>query len=63
MLNQPAIAAVLQRFKAGELTASQVEAWAEMIEGREDIDLDATAREAIFQLANPIINGPIAGVA
>lgn len=52
---------VLRRFQAGELTAADVEAWADLIECREDIDnqpeRDEEILEAIYVLANPVLNG------
>lgn len=54
---------VLRRFQAGELTAADVEAWADLIECREDIDYqperDEEILEAIYVLANPVLNGPL----
>jgi hypothetical protein len=54
---------VLSRFRSGALSAEQVEKWANAIEGREDIDLEAQnrelLREAIFALANPDLQGDI----
>ncbi|MFK0687529.1 hypothetical protein ACFX5Q_04855 [Mesorhizobium sp. IMUNJ 23033] len=55
------ILSVLRRFQAGELTAADVEAWADLIECREDIDYqperDEEILEAIYVLANPVLNG------
>ena len=53
------IASVLHRYEAGELSAAEVEDWANLIEGREDIDLDDRTSEAIFDLANPVLQGPL----
>lgn len=57
------IAAVLRRWRAGELPAESVRAWAEALEIREDVGLEAAAADAvegvIFWLANPEINGPL----
>ena len=57
------ILSVLQRFQSGELTAADVEAWADLIECREDIDYqperDEEILEAIYVLANPVLNGPL----
>ncbi|MFB9978314.1 hypothetical protein ACFSQQ_17255 [Mesorhizobium kowhaii] len=57
------ILSVLRRFQAGELTAADVEAWADLIECREDIDYqperDEEILEAIYVLANPVLNGSL----
>jgi hypothetical protein len=54
---------VLHRFKAGELTARDVEDWANAIEGRDDIGLgDSMAlRDVLFDLANPVLEGAMEG--
>ena len=57
------VASILRRYTAGELSAEQVEAWANLIEVRDDIEFDASANDAIRYLANPLINGPLAEVA
>jgi hypothetical protein len=52
---------MLERFLSGDLTSGDLERWANAIEGREDIGLDADAadalKEVIFELANPLIQG------
>ncbi|QDP22687.1 hypothetical protein [Bradyrhizobium cosmicum] len=57
------IAAVLDRYSRGEIDASTVEEWANLVECREDIDFEAGFEEliqaAIFDLANPILNGEL----
>jgi len=54
---------VLEEYLAGRRTAAAVEQWAEAIEGRDDIGLDASARavlsEVIFELANPALCHPL----
>lgn len=54
---------VLGRYASGELSAEQVEAWANLIEGREDIEMDSEGRgpiaQAIQVLANPLLEGPL----
>ncbi len=51
---------VLKRFQLGELNAIEVKDWANAIERREDIELQASHRntldEMVFWLANPEIN-------
>lgn len=54
------VLSILEQFRAGSLTAEEVQAWANRIEGRDDIDSEQDAvNEAIFWLANPSINYPI----
>lgn len=54
---------VLKRYLDGELSEDDVNGWANLIEMREDIKLDAThedlLKELIFELANPEINGKL----
>ena len=53
---------ILTRFISHELSASQVESWADLIECRDDIDLSGeagTLAEIIFRLANPSLREPI----
>jgi len=53
----------LRRFKSGGLSAQQAESWANVIEGREDIGVESDNREllneAIFDLANPDLQGSL----
>lgn len=52
---------MLERLLSGELTSGDLEQWANAIEGRDDIGLDADAsdalKEVIFELANPSLQG------
>ena len=54
---------ILERYVHGELLANEVEAWANAIEGREDIDYEKgfehLIEEAIFRLANPLLTAPL----
>jgi hypothetical protein len=54
---------VLKTFQDGEYVAGDVERWANAVEGRDDIGLDDEAapllKEAIFDLANPSLQGAI----
>ena len=54
---------ILDRFLAGDLSAVQVEDWANSVECRDDIEMEAShegaLENAIFLLANPEINFPI----
>jgi hypothetical protein len=54
------IGAVLRQFLAGAIEASDVEAWADALEPRDDVEL-ATEEcvEAIFTLANPTLEGQL----
>jgi hypothetical protein len=51
---------VLVRYVGGQLSGDYVSAWAEAIEGRDDIGIEETSREKlssmIFELANQRIN-------
>jgi len=61
-LDAAAVASVLRRHAVGEFTDDQVEHWANLVEARDDIDFTQEASEAVFWLANPSINGPLAEV-
>jgi hypothetical protein len=54
---------ILLRFLAGDLNAIELEEWANLIEGREDITFEVEHEEAIkdviYCLANPILQGEI----
>lgn len=47
------VISTLERFLSGELSALDVEEWANLIEMREDIEFDAVTKDAIWELANP----------
>lgn len=57
------IRGVLDRYLGGFLTADEVESWANLIEGRDDIGVDPVHHELIQQvlheLANPLITQPL----
>ena len=54
------LVAILSRLTAGELSAEEVEDWANAIEGREDVALAGEpVEQALFHLANPLITEPI----
>lgn len=44
---------VLERYANGELSARDVETWANLVEGREDIEIEENDRVLLFELANP----------
>lgn len=52
---------VLRRFLGGEFDRDTIERWANALEGREDIRLDApiaaALKQVIFELANPTLAG------
>lgn len=50
------IEGVIDRFEAGEISATEVEDWANLIEGREHIAMSETVTEGIYWLANPTLN-------
>jgi hypothetical protein len=51
---------ILRRFLAGGLAAEAVEAWADLVEVRDDIEFqDDQVSDIIFVLANPMINGAL----
>lgn len=54
---------LLNRFLVGERTAEELEAWANLIEGREDLEFEDQQSEAIenvvYSLANPVLQGAI----
>lgn len=61
------IASVLNGFLAGQLDAGAVEEWANLVECREDITFERreeeTVADAIFDLANPALQGPLGEIA
>ncbi len=62
-LTGQAVASVVQRYQRGELTADQVGQWANLVECKDDIDLTPDAAEAIFDLANPELQGSLPEIA
>ena len=59
VLSSSHIANVLSRFVAGRIVATDVEAWANAIEGRDDIGFESAKeqllRELLHELANPLL--------
>jgi hypothetical protein len=55
------IRSVIERFVKGQLSDHDVENWADMIEGRDDIAYDEknvdTIKQLVFRLANPVLSG------
>lgn len=62
-LNKNHIINILERYLSQQLSSLDVEAWANAIEGREDIEYDKDSEEiieeAIYELANPILTFPL----
>ena len=51
---------VLKLFMQGTISAVDVEAWANAIEGRDDIKIPSLQiREALYELANPYLTKPL----
>lgn len=51
---------VLDRLLRGELSAGEVEAWADALEVREDVEFEAgLVGEIVYRLANPALEGPL----
>jgi hypothetical protein len=57
VLDRAAARSALHRYRSGELTAENLEAWAEAIEGRDDVGFEPGHEEAlsefVFETANP----------
>ena len=51
------VSAVLQTFVSGTASFTFVEEWAEVLESREDVRIDPTAHAALYELANPALEG------
>ena len=53
----------LQRYIRGELSDSDIESWANQIEGREDVQFEAGSEQEIenvlYELANPALTQPL----
>ena len=54
---------IIDRFLTGEVTAAQLQEWAENLEVRDDVTFDEEEKESIddvfFRLATPEINEPL----
>ena len=54
---------VLDRYLQGDLSNTDVEEWAEALEGRDDVgyepQLSDTLKQIIFELANPLLTTPV----
>ena len=53
----------LEKYLGGSLSTEEVEEWANLIEGRDDIGFDPSNREVIrdvlYELANPLLTRPL----
>jgi hypothetical protein len=62
-LTKKHLSMALQRYLRNELSGSEVESWANQIEGREDIRFETdSAREigdVLYELANPALTQPL----
>ena len=59
-LSSEEVVSILDRYLAGDLTASQVQRWAGLLEARDDVACaNDRVERALFQLANPEVNVPI----
>lgn len=57
VLHPDHIVDVLQRYLRGELTASTVERWGDLIEGREDISFHSEwLTQTVHEITNPILH-------
>jgi hypothetical protein len=59
MLRASDLKSVLERYASGELSHHDIESWANLIEGREDIEVEEGIRDALFELANPELTEPL----
>jgi hypothetical protein len=51
---------VLDRFVRGELNAQEIESWANLVEGREDLEFsEEILGEFVYELANPELEGEL----
>lgn len=63
ILERQHVAAILERYLAGELSPAEVEDWANALESREDIGSEPSFKdllhEVIYELANPLLTRPL----
>ena len=57
------VAIILQRYVSGEITAREVEYWADLLEVRDDVEFDEIpneqVQEAVHFMANPLLHGDL----
>ena len=63
LLTRHHVDAVFRRYIDGKVTAAEIEAWANALEGREDIgfdeEIEGELRDVVHELANPFLTGPL----
>ena len=62
ILKREHVVDILKRWQTGDLTNEEVEGWAQLVEVRDDLDhdpADPAVFEAVFDLANPFLQGPL----
>lgn len=63
LLSRANVVVLLTRYLHRELSKAELEAWANAVEGREDIgvepDDEESLRAFVFETANPVLAGPI----
>lgn len=56
------LAGALQRYLRGEVSEAEIERWANQIEGRDDVRIEACSakviEEILYELANPLLTRP-----
>jgi hypothetical protein len=64
VLSKADLLRVIDRFLAGQISAAQLQQWAENLEEREDVAFDESDAELLggifFRIATPMINEPLA---
>jgi len=53
------VSAVLRSFIDATIASDFVEGWAEVLESREDVHFDPVAKNAVYILANPALEGEL----
>jgi len=49
----------LERYLSGKSSAADLEHWANLLEGRDDLEMDDSVMQTVFWLANPLLEGQI----
>jgi hypothetical protein len=63
VLTKEDVRSVLERYMSTALSPREVEQWANLLEGREDVTMEQSVRDVIYQLANPILEGELSPIA
>ena len=62
-LDQAHLVCMLRRYLSGETSEGDIELWANQVEGREDVQVDASSglmiEEVLHELANPLLTQPL----